>query len=929
MTTIQGLQSSSNAAHRTQIVLGAALLSVLLAASGLAGAQTTTIYSADMSANPGWAFTGNWAYGAGASPDPTAAHSAPNTWVGYKLGGTYESGMAEQFATTPTINCTGYTGVTLSFWRYLGVRSSGMGTDHAYVRVSNDNGATWTNVWANTAGVADSAWTSFSYSLSAVADNQPNVQVRWVMGTSVSGGMSKLCGWNVDDVLVTGTVMGPAVSAVAVESALTVLVTFNGAMGTGVTDAANYTVSGSGQGTLAASPDSVVLAGGNQYRLTWSAGEMRQGGDITITVANIQDATGTPVGGPPANTKTHVGGGIGVLPACTVTGPASPTNAASLDFLITFDDTVTGLSGTGITVTNGTKGSLTGSSAGPYTLTVTPAADGAVTCRVSAGAAQDAVGNGNSVSNLCSVVSDRTGPNPPNVDSTAPATTDPTPTWTWTSGGNGGVGTFQYALDGAGWSADTTDLSFTAPALAEGPHTLQVREADALGNWSAPGGFALNLDLTPPTGSVVIDGGATYSRFTDAALALLAEDGPGSGVAQMQFSNDGAAWSGWEAFAAAKVWTHSAGDGPKTVHVQLRDAAGNVSTEEITDSITLDTAPPTGAVVINGGADFCVTTSVGLALVSEDGSGSGAAQMQFSNDGSSWSGWEPLDTGKAWMLAIGDELKTVHVQFRDEAGNVSAAGITDTITLDTAPPTGTMVINGGGDFCSTPDVTLALTSEDGPGSGVAQMQFSDDGSTWSGWETAAAAKNWALPSGDGLKTVYVQFKDVLGLVSTMAISDEITLDSTPPTGTIAIEGGALFCNTTSVTLALTSEDGPGSGVAQMQFSNDSSTWSGWEDVAESKAWTLLTGNGLKTVRAQFRDTAGNVSTGTISDTITLDPTALTAEMQPVTPTETCRDQVALSVVFNKTVTPTFVPGAVSVEGLAGRLPSRELTRRTP
>ncbi len=49
------------------------------------------------------------------------------------------------WVTTTAINCSGYTGVTLDFWRWLGVDRSTR--DHAYVQVSN-NGTTWTTVWA-------------------------------------------------------------------------------------------------------------------------------------------------------------------------------------------------------------------------------------------------------------------------------------------------------------------------------------------------------------------------------------------------------------------------------------------------------------------------------------------------------------------------------------------------------------------------------------------------------------------------------------------------------------------------------------------------------------------------------------------------------------------------------------------------------------
>ncbi|MCX6344042.1 MAG: S8 family serine peptidase [Armatimonadetes bacterium] len=101
----------------------------------------------------------------------------------------------------------------------------------------------------------------------------------------------------------------PTVSTVLVQTGLTVDVTFSEAMGTGVTTAGNYTVSGTGKGTLANNPNSVALVSGNKYRLTWTAGEMVDGGDITITVASAQDLAGNTIGSP--NSGTHTGGGIG------------------------------------------------------------------------------------------------------------------------------------------------------------------------------------------------------------------------------------------------------------------------------------------------------------------------------------------------------------------------------------------------------------------------------------------------------------------------------------------------------------------------------------------------------------------------------------------------------------------------------------------
>ena len=208
--------------------------------------------------------------------------------------------------------------------------------------------------------------------------------------------------------------------------------------------------------------------------------------------------------------------------------------------------------------------------------------------------------------------------------------------------------------------------------------------------------------------------------------------------------------------------------------------------------------------------------------------------MQFSNDGSSWSGWEAYAISKAWTLTSGDGTKTVYVQYRDVLGNASG-NFTDTIILDTTPPSGSISINAGAAYTNSTSVNLTLSATDA-GSGVSQMQFSNDGSSWSGWEAYTTSKAWTLTSGDGTKTVYVQYRDVLGNASGN-FTDTIILDTTAPSGTISINGGAAYTNSTSVNLTLSATDA-GSGVSQMRFSNDGSSWSGWEAYATSKAWTL-------------------------------------------------------------------------------------------
>ncbi|HEU4554080.1 MAG TPA: Ig-like domain-containing protein, partial [Chitinophaga sp.] len=106
-------------------------------------------------------------------------------------------------------------------------------------------------------------------------------------------------------------------------------------------------------------------------------------------------------------------------------------------------------------------------------------------------------------------------------------------------------------------------------------------------------GQTILIDKTAPTGSVSISNGATYTNVYGVTLNLTGTDAGGSGGLEMAFSVQGGAYSPFEAFAATKAVTLSGPDGTKSVSMQLRDAAGNITT--YSDDIILDmTAPQTG-----------------------------------------------------------------------------------------------------------------------------------------------------------------------------------------------------------------------------------------------------------------------------------------------------------------------------------------------
>jgi type II secretory pathway pseudopilin PulG len=93
-----------------------------------------------------------------------------------------------------------------------------------------------------------------------------------------------------------------------------------------------------------------------------------------------------------------------------------------------------------------------------------------------------------------------------------------------------------------------------------------------------------------------------------------------------------------------------------------------------------------------------------------------------------------------------------------------------------AGPDGTISIASGAAYTTQTQVTLVL---DATGATLTtQMQFSDDGTTWSTPEDYETSRIYTLPSGDGTKTVYVRFID--GGDPGTPSSDTIVLDTTPP-----------------------------------------------------------------------------------------------------------------------------------------------------
>lgn len=342
----------------------------------------------------------------------------------------------------------------------------------------------------------------------------------------------------------------------------------------------------------------------------------------------------------------------------------------------------------------------------------------------------------------------------------------------------------QFRIDYDAWiNANVTDglfdeavedFTFTTSSLSWGTHTIETRGVNSVGNaeTSYSSDTVTIKDSDPPTTIHDYDG---LWHTTDLTINLTATDDL-SGVAETYYKINNDPIKNVSIDGQPIITTESANN---TLEYWSIDNADNEELpHKILTEIKLDKTAPTGSITINITDVYTTSTSVTLILTATDET-SGVYLVRFSND-IIWDTepWETPSSTKAWTLRIGDGIKNVYYQIRDNAGLVSET-YSDSIILDTTPPAGSITINGGASYTSTTTVTLNLSATDTT-SGIAEVRFSNDNTTWIPWEAYTDSTLWTLTIGDGTKTVYYQVKDQAGLVSDTYF-DTIVLDTSSPT----------------------------------------------------------------------------------------------------------------------------------------------------
>lgn len=492
-------------------------------------------------------------------------------------------------------------------------------------------------------------------------------------------------------------------------------------------------------------------------------------------------------------------------------------------------------------------------------------------------------------------------------------------------------------FSGASWIPFPASSRITGHVVAqptvEGLKTVYVEVRDLAGNVKG-GQASIILDIGSPIGTLAINSGVGFATDRNVTLNLTAS----SDVAEMRVGTGGSidctAASGWNPINLASSFVLPDSDGPITVRICLRDAAGH--TVEVYDGITLDRVGPVStSIEIESGITITRSTTVSVEVGAVDAT-SGVAEFKLSNGagcaGGAWQQFDDLDSDDkittSWTINPGNnDARTISVAFRDPAFNVSAVCASSSITIDTFGPDsaavtivrGTNAIADG--YTNEDTVTLNLFAQD-----VDSYQASLDPADliFAAGTTPMASSSISVPfciasgtppgcnplpaSTSGSRTVYVRFYDALGNASSVAQASIFVDNKAPTSGmiTIPVVGAVtfvapdLFTRSEILTVALQVDPDPG---AQMRLKTDGSFDSEtWLEFASTTTVVLSTADCLAdicTVDVQFRDLAGNVS-GTSSASIILDQTPPTAP----------RTVVTSDVVQSAAYTLRIVPGVV-------------------
>jgi len=399
-----------------------------------------------------------------------------------------------------------------------------------------------------------------------------------------------------------------------------------------------------------------------------------------------------------------------------------PAAATSLDYTVTFDQSVTGVdvsdfSLTGSGTATGSIASISGSGAS-YTITVNNiSGDG--TLRLDLNGSGTGIQSGSSVA----IASGYTGGESYTLDHTPPAapstpamtsatdsgssssdaiTSHTTPNFNGTADANASVTLYEGStVLGTTTANGSGNWTITSSALSAGTHLITAKQTDAAGNVSlASSALTVRIDTSAaapatPTLASASDSGTLGDHITNVTTPIVTGTAEANASVTL-YDSDGSTVLGTTSADGSGVWSiqsSTLSSGSHTLTVKQTDVAGNTSAASSGMALTIDISAPAapGTPVLDSASDTDTLgdnhTYISTPVLTGTGEANATIKLYDSN-GSTLLGTATVDGTGHWSitsntLTIGQH--TLTVQQSDAAGNVSPVSAALVLTIEAAP----------------------------------------------------------------------------------------------------------------------------------------------------------------------------------------------------------------------------------------------------
>ena len=581
-------------------------------------------------------------------------------------------------------------------------------------------------------------------------------------------------------------------------------------------------------------------------------------------------------------------------------GSSALTNASSVDYTVTYNESVTGVDVTDFVLTStgtagGTIASISGSGT-TYTVTVNSlSGDGTLRLDLNnsgtgiVNAGTQAITGGFTSGQTYTL--DTTAPTAPSgLDMTAGSdsgssstdniTSVTTPTVTG-GGAEAGATVKLYDTDGTTLLGTTTadgsgNWSITTSTLNDGAHTLKAKVTDAAGNTGvASTALAVTIDTTAPSAPGAPDlasasdsGSSSTDNITSVTTPTLTGSSVEAGATVTLYDTNGTTVLGTATADGSGNWSITSStltSGAHTLTTKVTDAAGNTGAASAGLTVTIDTTAPSApsAPDLASGSDAGASntdnlTSATTPTVTGSGAEAGATVKLYDTDGTTLLGTTTADGSGNWSITsstLSAGSHTLTTKVTDAAGNTGAASASLTVTIDTSVPIAAVApdLSSASDAgtSNTDNLTNATTptiTGSGAEAGAIIKLYDTDGTTVLGTATADGSGNWSITSstlGEGAHGLTYKVTDAAGNTSAPSPVLSMTIDTTAPTAPSAPDlanasdlGSSNTDNITSLTTPTITGSSAEPGAIIKLYDTDGTTVLGTTTADGSGNWSI-------------------------------------------------------------------------------------------